>query len=51
MMRVYAVNKCGANAVAAASMFQFTEQTPLGAKAAMEKANIPVRKPFHLFKK
>ena len=47
---VDAVNKCGASAVAAASMFQFTEQTPLGAKAAMEKAKIPVRKPFHLFK-
>ena len=31
------------NAVAA-GMFQFTEQTPLGAKAAMEKAGIPVRK-------
>ena len=46
-----AVNKCGANAVAAASMFQFTEQTPLGAKAAMEKAGIPVRKPLNLFKK
>ena len=43
------VNKCGANAVAAASMFQFTEQTPLGAKAAMEKAGIPVR--LNLFKK
>lgn len=48
---VDAVNKCGANAVAAASMFQFTEQTPLGAKAAMKKARIPVRKSFHLFKK
>lgn len=41
-----AVNKCGANAVAAASMFHFTEQTPLGAKAAMELAGIPVRKNF-----
>lgn len=40
------VNKCGANAVAAASMFHFTEQTPLGAKAAMELAGIPVRKNF-----
>tara|TARA_B100001287_G_C22613036_1_gene496111 strand:+ start:451 stop:1215 length:765 start_codon:yes stop_codon:yes gene_type:complete len=41
-----AVKKCGANAVAAASMFQFTEQTPLGAKKAMEKAGILIRKPF-----
>ena len=43
-----AVYKCGANAVAAASMFHFTEQTPLGAKAAMKKAGIPVRQPFDL---
>ena len=41
-----AVSKFGANAVAAASMFHFTEQTPLGAKAAMENAGIPVRKNF-----
>ena len=45
-----AVNKCGASAVAAASMFQFTEQTPLGAKSAMDKAKIPVRKPVKLYK-
>ena len=46
-----AVYKCGANAVAAASMFHFTEQTPLEAKAAMEKAGIPVRHPFRLDKR
>tara|TARA_Y100000389_G_scaffold193746_1_gene222859 strand:+ start:201 stop:983 length:783 start_codon:yes stop_codon:yes gene_type:complete len=40
------VNKSGASAVAAASMFHFTEQTPLGAKIEMEKANIPIRKVF-----
>lgn len=36
----------GASAVAAASMFHFTEQTPAGAKAAMHAAGIPVRHPF-----
>ena len=43
---VDAVNKSGANAVAAASMFHFTEQTPIGAKTFMENAGIPIRKPF-----
>ena len=38
-----AVNESGANAVAAASMFHFTEQTPLGAKATMKNAKIPVK--------
>ena len=33
----------GASAVAAASMFHFTEQTPLEAKRAMQKSGIPVR--------
>jgi cyclase len=33
----------GATAVAAASMFHFTEQTPAGAKDAMRSAGIPVR--------
>jgi cyclase len=33
----------GATAVAAASMFHFTEQTPAGAKDAMRAAGIPVR--------
>jgi imidazole glycerol-phosphate synthase subunit HisF len=41
-----AVNKAGASAVAASSIFQFTEQTPAGAKAAMEAAGIPVRRNF-----
>ena len=44
---VDAVKKSGANAVAAASMFHFTEQTPLGAKTAMKNAKIPVRKPLN----
>lgn len=41
-----AVNQAGASAVAAASMFHFTEQTPAGAKAAMQDAGISVRSPF-----
>ena len=41
-----AVNKAGASAVAAASMFHFTEQTPAGAKNAMAKAGIPVRNTY-----
>jgi imidazole glycerol-phosphate synthase subunit HisF len=43
---VDAVQQAGASAVAAASMFHFTEQTPAGAKAAMLEAGIPVRKSF-----
>ena len=38
--------KAGASAVAAASMFHFTEQTPAEAKAAMSLSGIPVRLPF-----
>jgi imidazole glycerol-phosphate synthase subunit HisF len=38
--------RAGASAVAAASIFHFTEQTPAGAKAAMESAGIPVRRNF-----
>lgn len=38
-----AVLQAGASAVAAASIFHFTEQTPAGAKAAMLAAGIPVR--------
>jgi imidazole glycerol-phosphate synthase subunit HisF len=38
-----AVKQAGASAVAAASIFHFTEQTPFGAKAAMRVAGIPVR--------
>ena len=37
------VTQGGASAVAAASIFHFTEQTPAGAKAAMAAAGIPVR--------
>lgn len=40
------VLQAGASAVAAASIFHFTEQTPAGAKAAMQAAGIPVRKNF-----
>lgn len=43
---VDAVLQAGASAVAAASIFHFTEQTPAGAKAALAAAGIPVRKPF-----
>jgi cyclase len=41
-----AVKKAGAAAVAAASMFHFTEQTPAGAKAALHAAGIPVRRNY-----
>lgn len=40
------VREAGASAVAAASMFHFTEQTPAGAKQALEAAGIPVRRNF-----
>jgi cyclase len=43
---VDAILHAGASAVAAASIFHFTELTPAGAKQALEKAGIPVRKPF-----
>ena len=43
---VDAVKQAGASAVAAASMFHFTEQTPAGAKDAMQTAGIPVRQNF-----
>lgn len=43
---VEAVKQAGASAVAAASMFHFTEQTPAGAKAAMLAAGIPMRRNF-----
>ena len=43
---VDAVTKAGASAVAAASMFHYTEQTPAGAKAALSAAGVPVRKVF-----
>lgn len=38
-----AVQEAGASAVAAASMFHFTEQTPAGAKAHLQAAGVPVR--------
>lgn len=40
------VKNAGASAVAAASIFHFTEQTPAGAKNAMQEAGIPVRRNF-----
>ena len=40
------VKQAGASAVAAASIFHFTEQTPAGAKLAMQAAGIPVRRNF-----
>jgi len=40
------VKNAGASAVAAASIFHFTERTPAGAKNAMQEAGIPVRKNF-----
>lgn len=43
---IQVVRDAGAAAVAAASIFQFTEQTPAGAKAAMQAAGIPVRMNF-----
>lgn len=43
---IEAINQAGASAVAAASMFHFTEQTPAGAKQALQSAGIPVRRNF-----
>jgi imidazole glycerol-phosphate synthase subunit HisF len=43
---VAAITQGGASAVAAASMFHFTEQTPAGAKEALRAAGIPVRRSF-----
>lgn len=43
---VQAVKEAGASAVAAASIFHFTEQTPAGAKQALAAAGVPVRQPF-----
>lgn len=40
------IKQAGASAVAAASMFHFTEQTPAGAKQALRSAGIPVRQNF-----
>lgn len=43
---VDAVIQAGASAVAAASIFHFTEQTPAGAKLALAAAGVPVRQAF-----
>lgn len=43
---VQAVRDTGASAVAAASIFHFTEQTPAGAKDALHEAGVPVRRSF-----
>lgn len=43
---VDAVLQAGASAVAAASIFHFTEQTPAGAKSALAAAGVPVRAAF-----
>lgn len=43
---VEVVQQAGASAVAAASMFHFTELTPAGAKSAMRAVGIPVRRNF-----
>jgi cyclase len=43
---VEAVIQAGASAVAAASIFHFTEQTPAGAKAALAAAGVHVRQAF-----
>jgi cyclase len=41
-----AIQDAGASAVAAASMFHYTEQTPAEAKVFLSKNKIPVRKTF-----
>ncbi len=43
---VDAVVQAGASAVAAASIFHFTELTPAGAKEALAAAGVPVRRAF-----
>lgn len=43
---VNVIRQAGASAVAAASMFHFTEQAPAGAKDALEVAGLPVRRKF-----
>jgi cyclase len=40
---IQAVSKAGASAVAAASMFHFTEYTPAGAKDALASVGVPIR--------
>ena len=43
---ISAIKDGGASAVAAASIFHFTDKTPAGAKEAMKIQNIPVRDCF-----
>lgn len=43
---VAAVLEAGASAVAAASMFHFTEQTPAGAKMELATAGVPIRSEY-----
>ena len=43
---VQVIKQAGASAVAAASIFHFTEQTPAGAKHALQAAGVPVRHTF-----
>lgn len=43
---VDAVGQAGSSAVAAASIFHFTEQTPAGAKESLAAAGVPVRASF-----
>jgi cyclase len=43
---VDAVKQAGASAVAAASIFHFTELTPAGAKQALAEAGVPVRQAY-----
>jgi cyclase len=43
---VEAVKVGGASAIAAASIFHFTEQTPGGVKQALREAGVPVRQSF-----
>jgi cyclase len=43
---VEVIQQAGASAVAAASIFHFTEQTPASAKQALHMAGIPVRQNF-----
>lgn len=45
---IQAVRQGGASAVAAASIFHYTQQTPSEAKAAMLAAGIPVRQNFRI---
>jgi len=40
-----AINEGGAQAVAAASIFHFTQQTPAEAKAFLAERGVPVRLP------